>query len=62
MLHFWLRGTPQGADQTFELQLWAVFDFDHDDLMTNERVYVDRPSADVKSVSKRHPWSRQTGR
>jgi hypothetical protein len=43
LLHFYLRGTPEGAEG-FETKLWAVFDFDDDDLMTNERVYVDRPS------------------
>lgn len=47
LLHFYLRGTPQGASSGFELKLWAVFDFDDDDLMTNERVYLDRPSAEV---------------
>ncbi len=47
LLHFYLRGTPEGADHGFELKVWAVFDFDDDDLMTNERVYVDRPRPDV---------------
>lgn len=47
LLHFYLRGTPQGTDDGFELKMWAVFDFDDDDLMTNERVYVDQPSPDV---------------
>jgi hypothetical protein len=47
LLHFYLRGTPVGATEGFELKLWAVFDFDDDDLMTNERVYVDRPADDV---------------
>ena len=45
LLHFYLRGTPQGSAEAFETKLWAVFDFDPDDLMTNERVYVDRPSS-----------------
>jgi hypothetical protein len=43
VLHFVLRGTPGGTAKGFEVKLWAVFDFDDDDLMTNERVYVDRP-------------------
>ena len=47
LLHFHLRGKPRDADHGFETTLWAVFDFDDDDLMTNERVYVDRPSPDV---------------
>ncbi len=47
LLHFGLRGTPAGTDDAFDLDLWAVFDFDGDDLMTNERVYVERPSAEV---------------
>ncbi len=42
VLHFFLRGTPDGSDG-FERRLWAVFDFDDDDRMTNERVYLDRP-------------------
>jgi hypothetical protein len=44
LLHFYLRGTPQGSAEGFETKLWAVFDFDTDDLMTNERVYVERPN------------------
>ncbi|MFV0524206.1 MAG: nuclear transport factor 2 family protein [Acidimicrobiales bacterium] len=47
LLHFWLRGTPVASGRPFETKLWAVFDFDDDDLMTNERVYRERPSADV---------------
>jgi hypothetical protein len=47
LLHFYLRGTPRGSIEGFEAKLWAVFDFDSDDLMTNERVYVDRPSDEV---------------
>ena len=47
LLHFYLRGTPRGTNEGFEMKLWAVFDFDEADLMTNERVYVDRPGADV---------------
>jgi len=47
LLHFFLRGTPHGSADGFELKLWAVFDFDEDDLMTNERVYVDRPDRAV---------------
>jgi hypothetical protein len=44
LLHFFLRGTPRGATEGFETRLWAVFDFDDDDLMINERVYIERPS------------------
>jgi len=47
LLHFHLRGTPRGAADGFETRLWAVFDFDDDDLMTNERVYVERPRDEV---------------
>lgn len=47
LLHFHLRGTPAGSDKGFEVQLWAVFDFDDDDLMINERVYTERPTAEV---------------
>jgi predicted SnoaL-like aldol condensation-catalyzing enzyme len=47
LLHFYLRGTPEGTNETFETKLWAVFDFDDDDLMTNERVYIERPADDV---------------
>ena len=43
LLHFFLRGTPSGSGEGFETRLWAVFDFDEDDLMTNERVYLQRP-------------------
>jgi hypothetical protein len=44
LLHFYLRGTPNGSTEGFETKLWAIFDFDTNDLMTNERVYVERPS------------------
>jgi hypothetical protein len=47
LLHFYLRGTPAGTADSFETKLWAVFDFDSDDRMTNERVYIDRPSHEV---------------
>ena len=43
---FALRGTPAGRDRGFEHRLFAVFDFDDDDLMTNERVYLERPDAE----------------
>ena len=46
LLHFYLRGTPRGTSDGFEMKLYAVFDFDDDDLMTNERVYTERPTAD----------------
>jgi len=47
LLHFVLRGTSARSGRPFESTLWAVFDFDDSDLLTNERVYVDRPSDDV---------------
>ena len=43
MIEFWLRGTPTTTGKPFEVRLWAVFDFDEADLMTNERVYAARP-------------------
>lgn len=46
LIQFWLRGTPPGSNEPFEARLWAVFDFDDDDLMINERVFMARPSAD----------------
>ena len=46
LIHFWLRGTPTNRDRPFERTLWAIYDFDADDLMTNERVYVERPTVD----------------
>jgi hypothetical protein len=48
-IEFWLRGTPAGGDPfegPFEVRLWAVFGFDENDLMTGERVYAARPTAD----------------
>ena len=49
-IEFWLRGTPAGgsgpAEGPFEVRLWAVFGFDDNDLMTGERVYAARPTAD----------------
>ncbi|MFN8024684.1 MAG: nuclear transport factor 2 family protein [Acidimicrobiales bacterium] len=47
LLHFHLRGTPAGRERGFHHRLWAVFDFDEDDLMINERVYLERPSGEV---------------
>ena len=48
VLEFWLRGTPPASDggqaKGFEVKLWAIFDFDEDDLMTNERVYPQPPT------------------
>jgi Mn-dependent DtxR family transcriptional regulator len=32
--------------ELFEVRLWAVYDFDADDRMTNERVYTKLPTAD----------------
>jgi hypothetical protein len=43
LIEFWLRGTPITTGEPFELRLWAIYDFDANDLMTNERVYVARP-------------------
>jgi ketosteroid isomerase-like protein len=45
-IEFWLRGTPTNSAEPFELRLWAVFGFDENDLMTVERVYATRPTAD----------------
>jgi ketosteroid isomerase-like protein len=44
LIEFWLRGTPTRTGDPFEIKLWALYDFDDDDLMTNERVYADRPT------------------
>jgi hypothetical protein len=44
LIHFWLRGTPETTGTPFEVDLWAIFDFDDGDLITNERVYRDRPT------------------
>jgi hypothetical protein len=50
LIEFWLRGTHLGGDEptgeSFEVRLWAVFDFDDDDLMVNERVFTRLPTAD----------------
>jgi len=46
LIEFWLRGTPKPANQPFEIRLWAVYDFDDDDLMTNERVFAAAPTVD----------------
>ena len=46
LIQFWLRGTPTSSERPFETTLWALYDFDDDDLMTNERVYIDRPTVD----------------
>jgi ketosteroid isomerase-like protein len=46
LIEFWLRGTPTTTGRPFEIKLWALYDFDEDDLMTNERVYADRPTVD----------------
>lgn len=54
LLHFFLRGTPEGARDSFERKIWAVFDFDDDDLMTNERVYIDRPSPEMIANTRGH--------
>jgi hypothetical protein len=46
LIEFWLRGTPTTTGEPFEIKLFALYDFDEADLMTNERVYVDRPTVD----------------
>ncbi len=50
IIEFWLRGTHLGGDaptgRSFETRLWAVFTFDDDDLMTNERVFTAAPTLD----------------
>lgn len=46
LIEFWLRGTPESSGEPFEVRLWALYDFDDDDLMTNERVYRARPTDD----------------
>jgi hypothetical protein len=45
-IEFWLRGTPTTTNRPFEVRLWAVYTFDGDDLMTNERVYSEPPTED----------------
>jgi ketosteroid isomerase-like protein len=45
-IEFWLRGTPTGAGEPFEIRLFAVFSFDDDDLLVAERVYAQRPTPD----------------
>jgi ketosteroid isomerase-like protein len=46
LIEFWLRGTPTTSGTPFEVRLWAVYDFDDEDLMTNERVYASEPTVD----------------
>ncbi len=46
LIEFLLRGTPTTSGRPFEVTLWAVYDFDDGDLMTNERVYDRRPTAE----------------
>lgn len=45
-IEFWLRGTPITTGRSFERRLWALFTFDDDDLMTNERVHLEPPTPD----------------
>ncbi len=45
LINFWLRGTPTTTAEPFEISLWAVYDFDAHDLITNERVFT-RPPTD----------------
>ena len=45
-IEFWLRGTPTTTNTPFEVRLWAIFDFDEHDLMTNERVFTTAPTAE----------------
>ena len=46
LIKFWLRGTPSTTGEAFEIVLWALYDFDGDDFMTNERVYTNDPTLD----------------
>jgi hypothetical protein len=46
LIEFWLRGTPKATGAPFEVRLWALYDFDADDRMINERVYRARPTSD----------------
>jgi hypothetical protein len=46
LIEFWLRGTPTTSGEPFEIRLWAIYDFDDTDLITNERVYPARPTDD----------------
>ena len=46
LIEFWLRGTPTTSGEPFEIRLWAIYDFDDDDLITNERVYTTCPTND----------------
>ena len=46
LIEFWLRGTPTTSGEPFEIRLWAIYDFDDGDLITNERVYTARPTND----------------
>jgi ketosteroid isomerase-like protein len=43
-IEFWLRGTPTTTGEPFEVRLWALFTFDDDDLIANERVYTSPPT------------------
>ena len=56
IIEFWLRGTHLGGDKptgkSFETRLWAVFAFDDDDLMTNERVFTKEPTGDQIAAGK----------
>lgn len=47
LLHFHLRGRRPDATRTTTNCGPCSSDFDDDDLMTNERVYLERPSAEV---------------
>lgn len=46
LIEFWLRGTPTTQGRPFEIRLWAIYDFDDDDLIANERVYDAPPTDD----------------
>lgn len=45
-IEFWLRGTPTTTGKPFEVRLWALFAFDDGDLLTNERVFTEPPTAE----------------
>ncbi len=46
IIEFWLRGThlggPNPTGRAFKCRMCAIFTFDENDLMTNERVYFDQ--------------------
>jgi len=57
LIEFWLRGTPVSLDgstrRPFQHRLWAVFTFDGDDLLVNERVFTAAPTDE--QIAGAHP-------